>query len=125
LLDQPIPPEIPNKDIRFHWPTSSAIWHIEPGIIFAQFAGIWTLEEAFEREWPPLAVQTPKQWAFDKVNRLLEDGFIRPGIGRRELSRVLAPLMADDYKRGLVTRASPKSAIYVALRKEWGIWPVQ
>jgi hypothetical protein len=43
LLDQPIPAEIPNKDIRFHWPTSSAIWHIEPGIIFAQFAifGRW------------------------------------------------------------------------------------
>jgi hypothetical protein len=126
LSDQPIPAGIPYTDIKFHWPTSSALWYIETGIVFSQLSDIWTLGEAFEQVWPPLAVQSPEQWAFAEVNRLLKDGAIQSGIGRRELARELQSRLDDACARGLVSHTMKVTSIYNALAKEkWGLWPVR
>ena len=83
------------------------------------------MREACNRVWPPPPVQAPKQWAFAKVDHLLRECVIQPGIGRRKLAAVLTPPIEDDHKRGLVTRAVPESTIYRSLKEEWGVWPVR
>ncbi len=122
--DEQIPASISPAAIRFDWVDSRAVWTDKETGTITEFSGITALRADVEREWPVPAVKTPKEWAFDKVDRLLKDKVIHPRIGRRELSRNLEPLMKDDHQHELVTRAMPESSIYRALKEEWGVWPV-
>jgi hypothetical protein len=126
LYNERLPAGIPYTDIKFDWPTSSAVWYIRPGVVFAQFSDVWTPREAFQQEWPPLAVRTPQQWAPVEIDHLLKDSVIQRRIGRRALARELKSRLDDAYTRGLVTHTMKFMSIYNALDKNrWGLWPVK
>jgi hypothetical protein len=116
---QPIPADIPRREIRFYFESNTANWCDQMTGAITEFRGIMASREAFDREWPPKDPLESRIWAKRDIQQLLANKEIAPDIGLMDLAHVLLPRMKAAVIEGRVRRATTDEKALTVSLKRW------